>query len=211
MSSSAGGPGTSWPSLKELMWRPETAQRRYSWRDFDGLRKQVRDLRTELISSIKLHNESPAPASRRRLDELQKAIVETSEELMRGAYSEFRLIEKPRSVSVYDWLSRNGLPTLGRGWRVQLWYRMLAWEFRQWLEHLKDIGPGPGRARVINALMKEMPVPENDRFGDPIWDGKESGIEVTLAWRWLHLRGRYLSDREWTAVSSYLSSPSGDL
>ena len=106
-----------------------------------------------------------------------------------------------------EWAKRTGVPTLGLGWKRELWYRMLIWEFRKWLDRIHEKSDY-AHTRTVNTLLRILPQQQPDRYGDPIWLDAPARAEVTIAWRWLLLHGRYLDDKEWTVLSELLHTSS---
>ena len=114
------------------------------------------------------------------------------EELMRACYSMMGLQEKPNSVRILGWLKRIGLPTFGMGWRVELWYRMLIWEYGEWKLRIIEKA-GHSQARTINTLLRVLPW--SPRESHWVFKASRSGERAVFS-RWLRLHGRDLSSAE---------------
>ena len=193
----------SWLTVQDLIWRPDCYETRFAWSDLKRLRNRWLDIRKHLVRCIKRRNQSPSERGRRMLDDIERDIHEAYEQLMYAAYTELGWIEKPTSVRFCEWLMRQHLPTLRLRWKRELWYRMLEWEFRAWLSRIHERS-GVGHAKTVNTLMRKLPQWRPDRYGDPIWLDTQARAEVTIAGRWLLLRGRYLKEQEWRVFSEIL-------
>jgi hypothetical protein len=191
--------------FEDLIWRPELLERGFTWGELKQLRKRWLNSRHALTQSLAQYNQAPSDEGRQMLETAEEAINEAYEELMFAAHTELGWFEKPRSVRFYEWAKRIGLPTFGLSWRSKLWYNLLAWEFRKWLWRSYEKSGFRGSV-TLNQLLRRLPQWQPDIYGDPIWLDTQAQKEITLAYRWLLLRGRYLTYREWTVFRELLHS-----
>ncbi|MSQ22474.1 MAG: hypothetical protein EXR53_04090 [Dehalococcoidia bacterium] len=114
------------------------------------------------------------------------------EKLMSACYSQMASYKKPKQVAIDAWLKHMGLPAIF-GWKSDLWYRMLIWEFNQWISRIHEKS-GLSHAKTMNALFQRMPLPE----ADPLYFKTANAFEkeLNILWRWLYARGWYLNDIE---------------
>ena len=174
-----------WLTWEYLAWRPAVVDRAVTWRELKRLWKCWRNLDRQVT----------AKSPKTSLASILSARENAYGRLMQAAYSEFGWMQRPGSVRVADWLDRQRLPTFGLGWRAELWYRALAWEYEQWARRINQKGEFRYR-RAVSALRRKLthrvggpPDPLPDKW----WLSYETSmwVETEIIDRWLLLHGRY--------------------
>jgi len=170
-----------WLTAEALMWRPPIPpeyQKRYTWGDL----KQLYDRRERIGRKSQIG---------------QHEWYKLCEELWVGSYSVMGFTAKPSDLRILQMLE--GLPRFGLlAWKEELWYQALAWEYRQWKEHIMDKMKPLERVNLafVEAVLEVLPA---SRPCPPKRTGLGTGVysqEVDVLWRWLLLHGRHLSGGE---------------
>lgn len=176
-----------WLTTEALTWRPPIPpeyQKHYTWGDLKHLYCRLEHIR---------HEEAIAQE-----DEYHRL----SEELMFASYSIMGFAPKPLGVRIRQMLA--GLPRFGLlAWKEELWYQTVAWEYRQWKQHIMEKMKPEERVNLtfIEAVLDVLPfslprppIPMSINRNLPMsWLDMR---EVDVVWGWLLLRGRHLSDWE---------------
>ena len=206
-----------WLIEEDISWRPEVGiENCPSWRLLKRLLRRNTLLQKQLLKDPMIswtdesHVEQPVTVF----------LEAANEQLMRFSYRKFASQQEPRSLRISRILRNKGLPTLGIGWREELWVHALKWEFELWIKRIydrldkEDRETGDYSQRSFDTIIHLLPFPgkgtpmsqeaEEQRTTDfsleKDWDTLVERIRdrrPSIAWNWLRMRGVTLSSHEW--------------
>ena len=182
----------AWLTDDDLAWRPKIESQELSWKQLKRLQEYEKRIPSQRITE-------PVGIAQQRL--IQNDV---DDQLMRLCFATMGRTNKPKSVNICRMLHRFHLPMFGLYWRQYLWFRMLHWEFLQWVQRIMDQS-GLSRDWKIDALLQSLPQIGGEP--DRSWPhrnipGEPTNAEAAILWRWLVARGKKMNQGEWAEFTS---------